>query len=317
MTNRIGLEGNQAIRDAIRRIALHGVVNQSTGAVTDSVKVTGYVAKIHTEGEFAGTVDVQEFKHFSIEESEERKTGYHEGVYLSAIQDNSKGMVIVPKLYSEVTITTDPETGTEYVCMFSHVDVIQLDSHEKVTVGVTEREEYRADDENAPDIEELEETGVFSRTTYLKDSIVSEVQGEKESDKTTQTTDGEKFQVTSGDNESSALINKDGIKLTHGKAESVLSESSNKMEYGSSSVTVKDGTVYLGSESGTDDAVLGAELASILVEIMDCMSQIITTTLMGPQPPVNMAQFIALKMRINVFKNSHSGFLTGKVQVQK
>ena len=165
------LSSNQAIRDAIRKIAWHGIINQD-GVLKDTGKVTGYVAKIHTDGELAGTVDVQEYYSLSMEETEDKKIGYHEGVYLSALQDNSKGLLIIPKLYSEVTISIDPETKTEYVSMFSHVDVIQLDSHETITVGVTEREEFDESDENSPDIQDLEETGVFSKTTYLKDSTI-------------------------------------------------------------------------------------------------------------------------------------------------
>jgi hypothetical protein len=314
---RADLSSNQSIREAIQRIALHGLVNPSTGIVRDSAKVTGYVAKIHTEGELAGTIDVQEFSNLSIEGDDDTKIGYHEGVYLSAIQNNLKGMVIIPKLYSEVTIVTDPETKLEYVSMFSHVDIIRLDSHEKVIIGVTEREEYDPEDENSPDIEDLEETGVHARTTFTKDSSVTEVQGEGKSDRTTQTIDDTRFQVIAGDNKSSQLINQEKVQLQHDKAEVTLDDGSATVKHGASSVIAKDGVVYLGSKSGVDDAVLGAELATILMDILDYASQIKTTTQLGPQPPLNMAQFIALKTKINSFKSSHSGFLTKKVQVQK
>ncbi|MDR1341518.1 MAG: hypothetical protein LBK58_15925 [Prevotellaceae bacterium] len=317
MSSRSDLSNNQTIREAIRKIALHGVANPVTGAIRDAARIAGYVAKIHTEGDLTGTVDVQEFAHFSMEKDDNTGIGYHEGVFLSAIQDNSRGMVVIPKLYSEVIIVTDPETGVEYVSMFSHVDIIQLDSYEKVIVGVTEREEYKVDDENAPDIEDLEETGAFSRTTYTKESVISEVQGKDDSDKVKQTIDNKKLQVVVGDDKSSQLIDKDKIQLKHNKAESILGEDSNTVRHGSSSVIAKDGTVYLGSESGTDDAVLGSELANILMDMLDYMSQMTTTTQLGPQPPLNMARFIALKAEIGLFKSSHSGFLTKKVQVQK
>ncbi|NDV63944.1 hypothetical protein [Bacteroides sp. 224] len=317
MKNRADLSSNQSIREAIRRIALHGLINPSTGVIRDSAKITGYVAKIHTDGEFAGTIDVQEFSNLSIEGDDDTKIGYHEGVYLSAIQDNSKGLVIVPKMYSEVTIVTDPDTKIEYVSMFSHVDIIQLDSHEKVTIGVTEREEYDPGDENSPDIDELEETGVHARTTYKKNSAITEVQGEEKANHTTQTIDDAKFQVVVGDNKSQQLIDQEKIQLQHNKADITLSDSDATMKHGSSSVIAKDGIVYLGSESGVDDAVLGVELATILMDILNYISQIKTTTQLGPQPPLNMAQFIALKAKINSFKSSHSGFLTKKVQVQK
>ena len=317
MNNRSDLSNNQTIREAIRRIALHGVVNPVTGAVRDSVKTTGYVAKIHTDGELAGTIDVQEFAHFSVSKDESIGIGYHEGVYLSAIQDNSKGMLIIPKLYSEVTIVTDPETKIEYVSMFSHVDIIQMDACEKVVLGVREREKYDPDDENAPDIEELAETGLYGRTTYTKNAILSEVQGKDAADRIKQTLDEKKYTLVAGDNKSSQLIDKDRIQLKHEKSESVLGDDSNVLKHGSSSVVIKDQTVYLGSESGVDDAVLGGELAGILMDMLDYMSQIKTTTQLGPQPPLNMAQFIALKTKISAFKSSHSGFLTKKVQIRK
>lgn len=312
-----GLSSNQVIREAIQKIALHGLVNPSTGVVRDTGKVTGYVAKIHTEGELAGTIDVQEFASLSMEENTDMKIGYHEGVYLSAIQDNSNGLLIIPKLYSEVTISMDPESKVEYVSMFSHVDVIQLDSHEKITVGVTEREEFDASDEESPDIHELPETGVFSKTTYTKDLIITEVQGEDKANHTQQSINSEKFEVIVGDDKSSVAIDQKQIQFKHNKAETVLGENSHSSVFGSSAVEIEDGTVYVGSKSGTDDAVLGGELATILMDMLDYVSQIKTTTQLGPQPPLNMAQFIALKSKIMSFKSSHSGFLTKKVQIQK
>lgn len=311
------IKSNQTIRDAIKRIAWHTISDPNTGLIKDSAKITGYVAKIHTDGELAGTIDVQEFVTLAIDSTDERRIGYHEGVYLSAIQNNAKGMLVIPKLYSEVTITIDPESRIEYVSMFSHVDIIQLDSYEKVTVGVTEREEYDTSDENSPDIEELEETGVHSKTTYLKDSIVSEVQGEDAANHTLQTIDTSKHTIVVGDDKSSQLIDQEKIIQKHGDAEISLGDKDSTMKFGGSSVTVEDGTVYVGSKDSTDDAVLGSELAAILMDMLDYMGQIKTTTQLGPQPPLNVAQFIALKAKINSFKNSHSGFLTKKVQIQK
>lgn len=310
------LSSNQVIRDAIRKIAWHGLINPD-GVLKDTGKVTGYVAKIHTDGELAGTVDVQEYYSLSMEETEDKKIGYHEGVYLSALQDNSKGLLIIPKLYSEVTISIDPETKTEYVSMFSHVDVIQLDSHDTITVGVTEREEFNESDENSPDVQDLEETGVFSKTTYVKDSITTEVQGEDDANHTKHLMDSEKVETIVGDDKSFMMMDQEQIHLKHNKAETILDEDQHLSQFGSSKVKIEDGTVYLGSDSGTDDAVLGVELATILSELVGYLGQIMTPTMMGPQPPANMASFISLKAKIDAFKSSHSGFLTKKVQVQK
>nr|DAN69374.1 MAG TPA: hypothetical protein [Caudoviricetes sp.] len=310
------LSSNQIIRETIQKISRHGLVNPVTGVVKGTNKITGYVAKIHTDGDLAGTIDVQEFTTLSMDDNDNVQIGYHEGVYLSAIQNNSKGLLIVPKMYSEVTISIDPDTHTEYVTMFSHVDIIQLDSHDTITVGVTERKELDKG-EDTPDIQDLEETGVFSKTTYLKDSITTEVQGEDDANHTKHVMDSEKVETVIGDDKSSMMMDQEQIHLKHNKAETILDEEQHLSQFGKSKVKIEDGTVYLGSDSGTDDAVLGVELATILSELVGYIGQIMTPTMMGPQPPANMASFISLKAKIDSFKSAHSGFLTKKVQVQK
>lgn len=319
MGKRSDLRSNQIIREAIQKIALRGLVDPSTNTVHNTGRTTGYVCKIHSDedDELFGTVDVQEYVNMAFQSTDEMKVGYHEGVLLSALQNNSKGMVIIPKLYSEVTIVADPVTNTEYVSMFSHVDIIQLDSHDTITVGVREREEFDESDEESPDIDELEETGVYTRTTYQKNSIVNEVQDKDDKNKSRLIMDGSQIQSVVGDNESSATVDHDKVNLKHDKSEVTVNSDEATVKSGGSKVKVTDGTVYLGSESGTDDAVLGGQLADILMNILNYISQIKTSTQLGPQPPLNVAAFIALKSQINSFKASHSGFLTNKVLVQK
>lgn len=316
---------NEMIREAIRAIALKGVVNRQTGIVRGTSKVTGFVAKIHTDerDELFGTIDVQEYPNWSVAESEDAKIGYHEGVLLTAIQKDDQGYIIIPKLHSDVLVSKDPETGNEYVTMFSHVDLIQLDSHEKIFIGVREREEYKPDDENAPDIHELELTGIESTTEYTKDLA-----------KTVVTTDANAehvvTQVLGNDpddgleikhdvsGKSTATMTEDDIVLEHDKANMTLDNSQAKLEMGKSSVTVEDGITFVGSTSGTDDAVLGQQLATILSDLVGYLGQMMTPTMMGPQPPANvLASFISLKAKIQSFASSHSGFLTKKVQIQK
>lgn len=316
---------NEMIREAIRAIALKGVVNSQTGAVRGTSKVTGYVAKIHSDesDELFGTIDVQEYADWSIAESEDAKIGYHEGVLLTAIQKDDQGYIIIPKLYSDVLVSKDPETNNEYVTMFSHVDLIQLDSHEKIMVGVREREEYKPDDENAPDIHELELTGIQTTTEYTKDlaktvavtdenaeHVVTQVIGNDPDDGL------EIKHDVSG--KSTVTMTEDDIVLKHDKANVTLEDSQAKMEMGKSAVIAEDGIVYVGSKSGTDDAVLGQQLATILSDLVGYLGQMMTPTMMGPQPPANvLASFIALKAKIQSFASSHSGFLTKKVQIQK
>lgn len=312
------LSSNQTIREAIQKIAWKGMVNRDTGAIKGTAKVTGYVAKINTDGDLAGTIDVQEYVTLAVEETEETKMGYHEGVLLSAIQDNSKGYVIVPKMYSEVIVSQDPDTGQEYVSMFSHVDMIQMDSHESITIEVKEREEFDESDEEAPDVDELEETGVMSKTTYLKDSIVTEVHKEKDTHISKTTLTGESVITTVDDEQTSFEMDKDKIHFKRENAETTIKTDKIEEKVGSSSVTIEDGKVHLGSTSGTDNAVLGKELATILSDLCGFLGQMMTPTMMGPQPPANMmGNFISLKAKIDAYKASQSGFLTQKVMVQK
>lgn len=316
---------NEMIREAIRKIAFKGIVDRQTGALKGTSKVTGYVAKIHTdeEDELFGTVDVQEYQSWDANGAEDMGIGYHEGVLLTAIQRDTNGYIIIPKLYSEVLVTKDPATGNEFVTMFSHVDLIQLDSHEKIVVGVREREEFKPDDEEAPDIHELELTGIQSTTEYAKDVVkTSAITDAKAKHVATQVigkdpADGLEIKHDVSEKSTSTLT-EDKIELKHDKASATLDDSQAKLEMGNSSVTVEDGTVYVGSKQGTDDAVLGQQLASILSDLVGYLGQMMTPTMMGPQPPTNtVPKFMALKAKIQAFASSHSGFLTKKVQIQK
>jgi hypothetical protein len=302
------------ISEAIRKIALKGIADPDQGFVYGSRRITGYVAKVNDDL----TIDVQEY--LDEQEFEGEKIGYHEGVYLSALESNPNGYVIVPKLYSEVVIVKDPVTKTEYVSMFSHVDVIQLESSDSVTIGVVEREDLDLNDDNSPDVDELEPTGLSGKTTYSKDEVKTEVADEDGSKDTfiDMKSDSLDISVSDGD-ESTAHFDKGKIVFERGKSKTTLEDGANTMENGNEMVKVTNSTVYLGSDSGTSHAVLGEELADILADILDYCSQIKTTTMLGPQPvlPPTIVQFIALKTKISVWKSTISNFLTRKVEVQK
>lgn len=320
MTNKQAQTGSKALFDMIQQIARHGMVDAKTGAVHGTERIVGYVAKIHGEddGDLAGTIDVQEFVEYFHQEDIDAKVGYHEGVYLSAIQNNT-GLLIKPKLYSEVVIVMDPATNREYVSLFSHVDVIQLDSHDNVTIGVKEREEFDPEDENGDDVDELKPTGVSTKTEYTKDSVTTTVVADEAGKKSaSQTINGEGIVLEVGGNKSTLTMTSDDVALEHGDAKLSLDDSQAKMEKGGSSVTIKDGVTYVGSASEIDDAVLGQQLASILSELVGYLGQMMTPTSMGPQPPANvLGSFISLKAKIQSFASTHSGFLTKKVQIQK
>lgn len=308
---------NEMIREAVRVLALKGVVNRN-GVVKDTGKVTGFVKKIHTDenDELFGTIDVQEYADWVVSETEEQRLGYHEGVLLTAIQNDMNGYIIIPKLYSEVILSKDPETGNEYVSMFSHVDLIQLDSHEKISIGVREREEYNLDDEDAPDIQDLALTGVQTNTTYEKDRITTSVNSG--SDAVTQTIDSTQIAQVIGDSKTQSVLNQNEYRVEHNQGILNITDNESAISQGESKVKVTDGVTYVGNDTNVDDAVLGQELAKILTDLVGYLGQMMTPTMMGPQPPTNvLASFISLKAKIQSFASSHSGFLTQKVQVQK
>lgn len=300
---------------AIRRIALHGVVDPDSGAVFGAKRITGYVAKINDNK----TVDVQEY--LDVEETSAGvQEGYHEGVWLSALESNLNGYLIVPKLYSEVVIAKDPVTQTEYVVMYSHVNIIQLESSETVTVGVVEREELNLDDESSPDVDELEATGLSGKTTYTKEEVLTEVIDEDGSKNAAIDMKSNSIDLSVSDGDESTMhMDKSKIVLERGKSKTTLEDKANTMENGEEMVKVTGSTVYLGSDSGTSHAVLGEELADILMDILGYCSDIKTTTMLGPQPvlPPTIVQFIALKTKISVWKSTVSNFLTRKVEVQQ
>ena len=338
------LGSHQTIRDAIQKISFHGFVNPETGSFRGTNKIEGFVAKIHTDGPLKGTIDVQERNTLAMSQGDDDvKVGYHEGVRLSAIQDNSKGYVIVPKLYSDVVISQDPDSYTEYVYMYSRVDFIQLDSHETISIGVKEREEYDEYDENAPVVRELEETGVYARTTYRREpdiAVITEVQGEEEEDYTqciassqevsvivgtdnkgsSVIIDKDKGQVVAGDDESSLLVNKDEVKLQHDKATMVLNDNQGMVECGNSSVQVKNGSILIDSGSGTEDsAVLGKALAGTLSDIVTAIMGMIITSPAGPCviDPNTLTSLGELQVKLTSCQSLGNGeFLTNKVKIK-
>ncbi len=308
-----GVGGSTRLADAIRRIALHGVADPESCTVFGARRVAGYVAKVNDNK----TVDVQEY--LDVEENSKGvQEGYHEGVWLSALESNPNGYLIVPKLYSEVVIAKDPVTLTEFVVMYSHVDIIQLESSDTVTVGVVEREELNLNDDNSPDVDELEATGLSGKTTYTKDEVKTEVIDEDGSKTTTidMKSDSLDFSVSDGD-DAKMHMDKSEIVLERGKSKTTLKDGENTMENGNEKVKVTNSVVYLGNDSGTSHAVLGEELADILMDFLGYCSQIKTTTKLGPQPPLNLASFIALKAKITAYKSACSNFLTRKVEIQK
>ncbi len=62
-------------------------------------------------------------------------------------------------------------------------------------------------------------------------------------------------------------------------------------------IIIKEDGVYLGSGSANEPAVLGNQLATLLVDWLGALSQMMTPTMMGPQPPANLAKFVSLQAK--------------------
>lgn len=229
------------VRRSIGQMARQGMTGPD-GAVRGTKKILGYVCAIHEEGELAGTIDVQEFN-YEPDEYPIMGTGHHEGVLLSAIQDNSQGVLIVPVLYSEVVITQNPTDGREYVLMYSHAKRIQFlaqsiegEDDGEIEIGVTETEKpVETDDGLDKDYYELELTKNKANTKYTSTSITDQISSPDDEEGFKQEKTVEHKIITVGDTK----IIIDG--------ENVIIETSGKVSFtiGGTSITEEDGSVNI------------------------------------------------------------------------
>lgn len=320
-TSESSLGHNRQIYDAIRAISHHLVVNPQTNSPYNSENnvVSGHVVKIHDDenDELFGTIDVQDFNTQTVNADDEAQEGLYVGVKLAAIQNSSLCAAIVPKLHSDVLITRDAGDYSWYVTMFSHVDILRFDAQTSVSIGVTEREEYDNEDENGPDIDELEPTGVRAVTTYTKEGVITEVVDEENEKQVIHLIDSESIGFDVAGGKTTFNANQDEVTLERDDASVTIKKGEQEFAVGQEVVKVKTDGVYLGSETGTSPAVLGDELGVILCEILDLIAQIKVTTQLGPQPPINLAQFVLTKVKINAWANAVTKFLTPKVNIQQ
>ena len=134
------------IREAIRKIALGRSMERidlapgGMSGIGTARMVHGYVAKIHDDpsdseySEYAGTIDVGEYP----DETASAEPVIHKGVLLSAATSDKEGFLIVPTLFSDVTIFMDAATRYAYVVNFSHVNILRLNARQEAIIGVTE-----------------------------------------------------------------------------------------------------------------------------------------------------------------------------------
>jgi hypothetical protein len=273
------------IREAIRKIALGRSIDRvdmshcGTGGVGTARLIHGYVAKINNEDdEYLGTIDVGEFP----DETASSEPVIHKGVLLSGLQDNSGGFLIVPTLFSDVTIVTDAATKYAYVVNFSHADFIQILSHTESVIGVSETEELDAESNDSPDYDRLEKTGNESSTRYTAEAIQTLVKNKN-------------------DKQAEITVNAENITQKIDKSE--FNQTPDKLEQhvNGTSIVVTDKKVTIGSEDASEPLVLGNELAQLMLDFITECSKIMTPTLMGTMPAVNSPNFPSLASKIQKF----------------
>ena len=270
------------IREAIRKIALGRSmerINLAPGGMSGigtARMIHGYVAKIHDNpsdeefSDYGGTIDVGEYP----DETASAEPVIHKGVLLSAATNSEGGFLIVPALFSDVTIFMDAATRYAYVVNFSHVDILRLNARTETVIGVTE-------------MEELETTDNETSTRYTPTAVTTTVRNDK-------------------DKEATTVI--DAESITHTVDKSEVRQTADKVvqKVNSTTVAVADNKVTLGDENATEPLVLGNELARLMLDFLTECSKIMTPTLMGTMSPINMPNFISLTSRIQKFLSKTS-----------
>lgn len=283
------------IREAIRKIALGRSLERidmapgGMAGIGTARMIHGYVAKIHSDpGDeefeiYAGTVDVGEYP----DETASSEPVIHKGVLLAAAKNNEGGFLMVPTLLSDVTIFMDAATRYAYIVNYSHVDIVQVQAHHAVSIGVKETEELDTASDTTADYDELEATGNESFTRYTAEGAVTRVVSEK----------GKEGTVTVKAEEITQEVDKSQVKQTGDKV---------VQRVNSTSIAVADKKVTLGDENATEPLVLGNELAQLMLDFLTECSKITTPTLMGTMPAVNFPNFTSLISRIQKFLSKTS-----------
>lgn len=286
-------ENNKLIAEAIRKIAAGRaferiqMAKSGTGGVGTARMIHGYVAKIHDNPndseyeDYAGTIDVGEFP----DETASSDPIIHKGVMLCGITDNTNGFLVIPTLYSDVTIVSDAATNYTYVMNYSHADIIQIDPHNEASIGSSETEKLDPDDNDSPDYDELEKTGKSSKTTYTPFEIITLIE------------DKRKQEIAKQSWTTQSVITEIG--------QSKYTQTNDLIEYqvGSVSVLVKNNKIFIGGEDAVEPLVLGNQLADLMSDFLTECSKITTTTLLGTMPAMNFANFTALMVKIENFKS--------------
>ncbi len=273
------------IREAIRKIALGRSIDRvnmspaGTGGVGTARMIHGYVAKINNEDdEYLGTIDVGEYP----DETASTEHIIHRGVLLSGLKDNSGGFLIIPTLFSDVTIVTDAGTAYAYVLNYSHADFIQILSHKESVIGAAETEELDPQSNDSPDYDELEKTGNETSAKYTASEIKTVAKNKN----------GKQAEIT---------VTPETVVQKVDKSEFSQSADKVRQKVNGTSVVVADKKVTIGDENATEPLVLGNELAQLMLDFITECSKIMTPTIMGTMPTVNYVNFPALTTKIQKF----------------
>lgn len=294
-TTKTNKNSQKTISEAIKKIALGrsleriNMTPSGMGGVGTARMIHGYVSKIHDNPndseyeDYAGTIDVGEFP----DETASSEPVIHKGVLLSGIKNNANGFLIVPTLYSDVTIILDSGTKHAYVINYSHADFLQFDSRKEAVLGASETEELDPEDNDSPDYDELEKTGNESKSTYTPFGMSTVVRDK----------DG---------NQTVFEMSPTKILQSIKDAEFYLEDGKIISNVGGTSISVQNGRITIGSENANQPLVLGQELARLMLDFLTECSKITTPTLMGTMPALNIPNFTALTTRIESFLSKTS-----------
>lgn len=279
---------NNAIKEAIEFLALGSakarIDNSSVqmGGAGTSRMISGWVSKIHIDPSdseydtYKGTIDVTEF--YDEKFTEEPIT--YKGVSLSSDLKDDGGFVIIPLMYSDVSILIDSGTAKKYVVDYSHASVVQVESRERVKVGVSQTEDIDIDDDDSPDYDKLEKTGNDSYTEYTASKIVTVLKSK----------DGNLYKKEIDENgyseevdESRVTVNKDGVSV----------------KVADTGIDINKDTVTIGSRGKKNPAIKGTEMAQLMKDVLIECASLATPTLMGTMPPINFQNFTQLITRID------------------
>ena len=270
-----GNNSNEVIKKAIQKIV-------QAGAIKDFEVLTGFVSKIYQVGEDNyGTIDFISMDGSII----------IPGVSIASLDGNRRGKILLPAEDSDVTIAIIGGSDA-YVLHFSHLDTAIFDVDKSIKVGATGVEDTDVD----TDYDEVAETGLKTETEHTPSAITTKA------DDVSGSNDKHNTLVDSA--EQSEKIIEDlqaskSTKVTQTSTTHKIESDSSSIETKEQEVVVTSPKITLSNGGNVEKAVLGETLKTVLDAFIDQVAQILTTTVMGPQPILNAAAVTALKSQVN------------------